>query len=99
MPFQTPASCNMTRAALGFWKGLPKPMRAQGGARAGARIHTESVDHFMITLHARLEKRPKPHARKTAQGRAQESTTAGEPLLGFRTTSKCWNKVVFQVEM
>ena len=41
----------------------------------------------MITLHARLEKRPKPHARKTAQGRAQESTNAGEPLLEFRTTS------------
>ena len=28
------------RVALGFRKGLQKPMRAQGGARAGARIHT-----------------------------------------------------------
>ena len=37
----------------------------------------------MITLHARLEKRPKPRARKTAQGWAQESATAGEPLLEF----------------
>ena len=41
----------------------------------------------MIMLHARLEKRPKPHARKTAQGRAQESTNAGELLLEFGTTS------------
>ena len=41
----------------------------------------------MITLHARLEKRPKPQARKTAQGWVQESTSAGEPLLEFRTTS------------
>ena len=43
----------------------------------------------MITMHARLEKGPKPHARKTTQGRAQESTNAGEPLLEFRTTSTC----------
>ena len=44
----------------------------------------------MITVHARLEKRPKPDARKTAQGWAQESTNAGEPLLEFRTTSMCF---------
>ena len=66
-------------------KGVAKTQ--QGGARAGARIPSWSVDHFMITLHARLEGRPKPHARKTAQGWAQESLNAGAPIPEFRTTS------------
>ena len=69
------------RAALGFQKGVQEPMSEQAHARAGARTDSCSCMLIMPLCKPPVENAFRSHARKTAQGWAQEARTLGHESL------------------
>ena len=77
----------MTNGGIRDLKGVEKT-HARARWRKGGCKNSYLVRRLFYDYAAcKARKASKPHARKTAQGWAQESTNDGEPLLEFRTTS------------